>query len=59
MPEDPLAADRLVDDWLVVVEGLFVPGVLAVLVAVLAVVIARVTVVMRALWLSVSASWCR
>ena len=39
-----------------IVEGLVVLGVFAVLVAV---VIARVTVVMRALWLSVSASWCR
>jgi len=40
----------------VVVDGLVVPGVVAVLVVV---VIARVTVVMRALWLSVSACWCR
>ena len=39
-----------------IVEGLVVLGVFAVLVAV---VIARVRVVMRALWLSVSACWCR
>jgi hypothetical protein len=48
--------DWLVAGWPVLVEGLDVPGVFA---ALLTVVIARVTVVMRALWLSVSACWCR
>lgn len=60
-PEDWSAADWLGDDWLgddwlVLEVGRVVSGVFAVLVAV---VIARVTVFIRALWLSVSACWCR